>query len=79
MINSRQAKILISLGGVAVISILLSIFSAGSSEVPPLKVGDVVPDLKLVGSDGKSYSFRKIVADGDALVVAGIPKAGTPG
>jgi len=79
MINSRQAKILISLGGVAVISILLSIFSAGSSEVPPLKVGDVVPDLKLVGSDGKSYSFRKIVADGDALVVAWIPKAGTPG
>ena len=79
MINSRRAKILISLGGVAVISILLSIFSAGSSEVPPLKVGDVVPDLKLVGSDGKSYSFRKIVADGDALVVAWIPKAGTPG
>ena len=75
MINSRSSRILVFLGGVFVIGF----FASGSSEIPVLKVGDVVPDLKLIGSDGKSHSFRNIIADGEGLVIAWIPKTGTPG
>ncbi|HIC23272.1 MAG: hypothetical protein COB10_07145 [Planctomycetota bacterium] len=79
MIKNRTSRILIVLGGVVVIGILANIFSSGASGAGPLKVGDLVPDLTLTGSDGQEHSFRKIIAQGDGLVVAWIPKTGTPG
>lgn len=79
MISSRPARVLTFLGGVAVIGILASLFTMGSSPVPPLAVGDLVPDLSLMGSDGERHSFRDLVAAGEALVIAWIPKTGTPG
>ncbi len=79
MIKNRASRIATLLGGVVVIGILANIFAMGASGNPSLAVGDLVPDLILVGSDGENHSFRKIIADGDGLVIAWIPKTFTPG
>ncbi len=79
MIKNRIARILTFLGGVIAIGILANIFSSGASGVGPLEVGSLVPDLTLTGSDGQEHSLRKITAQGEGLVIAWIPKTGTPG
>jgi peroxiredoxin len=55
------------------------LFTRGADQIQALKVGDPIPDLTLQGSDGKEHSFRKICADGSGVIVAWIPKTGTPG
>lgn len=79
MIQNRSSRVITVLGGVLAIGILSNLFTMGSSAVQPLKIGDVVPDLVLSGSDGESHSLRKFVAGGEGLVIAWIPRTGTPG
>ncbi len=43
-----------------------------------IKVGDDVPDFKMVGSDGKTYSNKDFIGK-QALVIAWYPKAFTGG
>jgi len=79
MMQNRPARIILLLGGVIVMGILASLFSRGADQIQALKVGDPIPDLTLQGSDGKEHSLRKICAEGSGVIVAWIPKTGTPG
>lgn len=47
-----------------------------------LEIGDAAPDFQLMGSDGKVYSLRSLLAPErarDGVVLAWFPKAFTPG
>lgn len=51
---------------------------AGSLSAGELKVGDVAPDFKLVGSDGKTYHLADFRGK-KGVVIAWFPKAFTGG
>ena len=52
--------------------------SLQAGEVKELKVGDIAPEFKLTGSDGKTYKLSQF-KDKQAVVVAWYPKAFTGG
>ena len=49
-----------------------------AGEVKELKVGDIAPEFKLTGSDGKTYKLSQFKGK-QAVVVAWYPKAFTGG
>ena len=59
----------------AVLVGLLLPLSAGAE----LKVGDLAPDFMLQGSDGAQYELKKLLAEGQGVVLAWFPKAFTQG
>jgi peroxiredoxin Q/BCP len=56
-------------------AVMLAIATVANAEV---KVGDVAPDFKLPGSDGKTYKLSEF-RDKQAVVIAWFPKAFTGG
>jgi peroxiredoxin Q/BCP len=56
-------------------AVMLAIATVANAEV---KVGDVAPDFKLQGSDGKTYKLSEF-RDKQAVVIAWFPKAFTGG
>jgi peroxiredoxin Q/BCP len=52
--------------------------SLQAGEVKELKVGDIAPEFKLTGSDGKTYKLSQFKGK-QAVVVAWYPKAFTGG
>jgi hypothetical protein len=52
--------------------------SFGSYRVLALEVGDVAPDFKLQGTDGKTHHLQEYLPEG-AVVLAWFPKAYTSG
>ena len=52
--------------------------SLQAGEVKELKVGDIAPEFKLSGSDGKTYKLSQFKGK-QAVVVAWYPKAFTGG
>ena len=57
---------------------LAIVLTGGSVMAADLKVGDVAPDFKLEGSDGKTYSLSDFKGK-KAVLVAWFPKAFTGG
>ena len=62
------------------LAVLLSgaVLSMSGSANAEIKVGDDVPDFKMVGSDGKTYSNKDFKSK-QAFVIAWYPKAFTGG
>ena len=63
--------------GVA-LSLAASLAGFGQQPGPELKVGDMAPNFKLQGSDGKTYSLADYKGK-SAVVLAWFPKAFTGG
>jgi peroxiredoxin Q/BCP len=60
------------------LSIAGTLLMGASVMAADLKVGDVAPPLKLVGSDGQTYSLADF-AGKQAVIIAWYPKAFTGG
>ena len=56
---------------------LLLLPAAGAAA--DLSVGDSAPAFELSGSDGKTYTLAKLLAQHGGVVLAWFPKAFTPG
>ena len=69
-------KTLLLLGACAGLAAWLGCGIASAADAP--KAGDVAPDFKLPGSDGKTYSLADFKGK-KAVVVAWFPKAFTGG
>ena len=52
---------------------------AVSGEAAEIKVGDMAPDFKMVGSDGKPYTTEDLRKQKKGFVIAWFPKAFTGG
>src|SRR5438270_11328858 len=64
----------------AIAFVIGSLFAMGAAAVADeLKVGDMAPDFKMVGSDGKTYKLSELNKQGKAVVVAWFPRAFTGG
>jgi len=62
----------------ACLGLVWGLFSVPHASAEELKPGDVAPDFKLPGSDGKTYSLSEYRGK-QAVVLAWFPKAFTPG
>lgn len=69
-----------SLAPLIMLSVLSAsfLFSPGQTMADDLKVGDVAPNFKMTGSDGKSYELGDFKGK-KYVVVAWFPKAFTGG
>lgn len=74
-----RATISLIVGGLMLFGILGTILGNGDDAKKPLAVGDAIPEITLQGSDGKTHALHEVSKNGEALILAWIPKTFTPG
>jgi peroxiredoxin Q/BCP len=68
----------LSLAAGVALSVVAGVAGLGQQPGPELKVGDMAPNFKLQGSDGKTYQLSDYKGK-SAVVLAWFPKAFTGG
>jgi thioredoxin-dependent peroxiredoxin len=73
-----KLRTVLSLAAGVALSLAAGVIGLGQQPGPELKVGDMAPNFKLQGSDGKTYSLADFKGK-SAVVLAWFPKAFTGG
>jgi peroxiredoxin Q/BCP len=73
-----KLRSVLSLAAGVALSLAAAAVGLGQQPGPELKVGDMAPNFKLPGSDGKAYSLADYKGK-SAVVLAWFPKAFTGG